>query len=187
MAILAHSGSRLSFRRGNSWIWTEITDKPINRQNAEVKQCPNCLVSCHRIRDTDKRMTCLNCKSNGGASCEFCWDCLHAWKGKGDNICGNPSCNYNSKLFQILAECPTKKLLGIECPSLRACPKCFRIIEHIKHCKHMTCKRCRHEFCFMCLEVHKWRSQSKELCQIAPRQTSGISEFNESKSKCVIM
>lgn len=153
----------------------------MNQQNAEVKQCPTCLVNCHRLLDTDKRVACLNCKSKGEANFEFCWHCLHEWNGSETNICGNSSCGDNSELLRILVECDTIYLLGKQCPSLRACPKCSLIIEHIKGCKHMTCKRCNYEFCFLCLKTHNWPSQSFKKCQVAPIQTPGIA-----KSKCVI-
>lgn len=163
----------------------------INRQSRQVKQCPNCFVSCHREQDENKRVICLNCNF------EFCWGCLHEWKGRGDDICGNPDCYYyESKLFKILAKCTTKELLGVKCPSSRACPNCFLIIEHIKDCKHMTCKSCRYEFCFMCLKTHNWLSQSYELCEVAPRQGSGLCEVSprqgsgisdSSESSCVII
>ncbi len=38
-------------------------------------------------------------------------------------------------------------------PSIRACPTCGKLIEHIgDKCKNIICTRCNVEFCFACLQ-----------------------------------
>lgn len=35
----------------------------------------------------------------------------------------------------------------------KECPKCFSTIEKNGGCNHMTCRKCKHEFCWMCMGV----------------------------------
>lgn len=62
-----------------------------------------------------------------------------------------------------------------QCPKYRACPNCGVCIEYAIDCKHMTCAKCNHEFCFLCLRTqaehtgnYNWRISEK--CPIAPIQ-----------------
>eukprot|EP00668_Euglena_longa_P024023 GGOE01030010.1.p1 GENE.GGOE01030010.1~~GGOE01030010.1.p1 ORF type:complete len:424 (-),score=59.64 GGOE01030010.1:322-1593(-) len=60
-------------------------------------------------------------------------------------------------------------------PLRRACPHCGIIIEYESECKHMTCTKCNHKFCFLCLQDQS--QHDKETwgigyqCPIAPIQT----------------
>ena len=66
---------------------------------------------------------------------------------------------------------------GLQVPSMRACPTCSTLIEHLDGCKETTCSQCDTTFCFVCLE--KWDPTTEDLdcgiedviCPIAPRQT----------------
>ncbi|XP_021343441.1 uncharacterized protein LOC110443510 [Mizuhopecten yessoensis] len=61
-------------------------------------------------------------------------------------------------------------------PSIRACPKCFQFIEHLKGCKTMTCS-CGNVFCFSCLKVGVGNSLACGSygtgCPVAPVQQIG--------------
>merc|ERR1711904_586935 len=37
----------------------------------------------------------------------------------------------------------------------RACPKCSVAIELVAGCSHMTCRLCKHQFCWLCLGDYK--------------------------------
>jgi hypothetical protein len=67
-------------------------------------------------------------------------------------------------------------LEGVKAPSIRACPSCGSLIEHGGQCKHMACKACSKEFCFVCLRIRDGRSWScgsyDTACSVAPRQTT---------------
>ena len=40
------------------------------------------------------------------------------------------------------------------------CPSCQTLIERDKGCSHMTCTRCKHQFCWICLEKHPQHNQA---------------------------
>ena len=75
---------------------------------------------------------------------------------------------------KILANCPTKLQIGFQMPTVRACPNCNCLIEHVEACKHMKCQLCKNEFCFLCLKLKidgKWQcGSSGHPCGLAPRQ-----------------
>jgi len=75
---------------------------------------------------------------------------------------------------QMLQNCPNKDVVGVYTPSLRACPFCGALVEHIEACKHMNCPACSKAFCFICLKKNEggWKCGSYNTkCTPAPRQT----------------
>jgi len=75
---------------------------------------------------------------------------------------------------QILYNCGNKDVVGVSTPSLRACPHCGALVQHIEACKHMNCPACKQNFCFICLKVPisgSWQCGSyNSKCSPAPRQ-----------------
>lgn len=57
----------------------------------------------------------------------------------------------------------------------KQCPKCFVNIEKKGGCMHMTCTKCKHEFCWICFG--NW---NKHECQPAEQQRAG--DFKEFQS-----
>ena len=76
---------------------------------------------------------------------------------------------------QMLQNCGNKDVVGVSTPSLRACPHCGALVQHIEACKHMNCPACKQNFCFICLKVPSsgsWQCGSYNAkCTPAPRQT----------------
>ena len=75
---------------------------------------------------------------------------------------------------QMLHSCPNKDVVGVSTPSIRACPFCGALVQHIEACKHMNCPACSKEFCFICLKKRegRWQCGSYDSkCTPAPRQT----------------
>ncbi|KAL0234769.1 hypothetical protein PCE1_001805 [Barthelona sp. PCE] len=63
-------------------------------------------------------------------------------------------------------------------PSIRVCPKCLTIFEHIEGCKSMRCHTCTHEFCFSCLAPSAACSHFGQ-CQVAPVQQFTLEHVQE--------
>ena len=86
----------------------------------------------------------------------LCWGCGVAWKDVSSPACGNKDCStsFRAQILSILRECPTKKI-GTQknVPSVRACVKCGQLINHWECCKHIECRECHTNFCFVCLKV----------------------------------
>jgi len=45
---------------------------------------------------------------------------------------------------------------------IKNCTKCHEMIEKNQGCKHMTCRNCKHEFCWLCFQ--NWRGHNESLC-----------------------
>ncbi|XP_068672190.1 uncharacterized protein [Montipora foliosa] len=142
-----------------------------------IQECPNCKSFVERINKKDVRLTCSFCQRKLHKDFQFCWHCLHGWVDISSTTkCGNVDCAGEDKRLKILRDCSKKVIVGVAgCPSLRACISCGMLIEHVKACKHMTC-RCGKEFCFICLNPKGrsgWKCGSyNEACEIAPVQTA---------------
>lgn len=143
----------------------------------DINQCPRCQSYCTRAQPNDNSVRCLLCSMKRNSNYHFCWLCLQDWKSfLGSSTCGNENCNDGVKLAQ-LRSCGKVKVqfINIEIVKLRACPKCGTIIEHAGGCKHMTCKACKTEFCFVCLRMNSQGSSScgsfNTKCAAEPVQT----------------
>ena len=55
-----------------------------------------------------------------------------------------------------------KRLFG---PNVKPCPNCKVVIEKNGGCNHMTCQKCRHEFCWMCFAP--WNTHPKDYYNCA--------------------
>eukprot|EP01084_Bolivina_argentea_P176895 306022_1 len=149
------------------------------RASPETKPCPTCGVDCERP-DSLKifRVNCTSC--SGG---DWCFICGGKWYGGGFTVCGNNKCN-SAYINITLRDCPLKETTygtdgkKVMVPEMRACPKCLAFIDHSDACKHMTCEKCSHEFCFSCLKPKvngAWTCSDgvnsvSEQCKVADRQ-----------------
>ena len=140
----------------------------------EIRECPGCGYFCRPQDNTKTRVYCKQCaKENRNA--EYCFYCSESWKNPlSKTNCGNPNCNPDAVLDYI-RKAPKKKMVGVECPSVRLCPNCGGRIEHKGGCKHMTCIFCESCFCFICLKTQlngSWQCGSYDSkCSPAPIQT----------------
>jgi len=99
-------------------------------------------------------VSCFKCKDpgHGPASCELMekWNELHT--SEGENV--------------TWIKANTKR-----------CPKCRVNIEKNKGCMHMTCRNCRHEFCWLC--KGDWQGHSR--CNKAPDVVRAENEANKAQ------
>lgn len=145
-------------------------------QSEDINQCPSCNSYCEREDPTNGCVKCILCSRKSKSNYHFCWHCLQTWKNNGNSSCGNPNCNDSEKLSLLKkSRKVTIKYVNIETFKLRACPKCGTLIEFEKECKHMQCRRCKVEFCFICLRMKcqgSWLCGSHATkCEVAPIQT----------------
>ena len=145
-------------------------------ESSNFNQCPRCQSYCTRIDPSKSSVICLVCSRKSRFT--FCWNCLKEWKRPSSTSnCGNVGCGDSEKLDQ-LRNCGKIKVgyTGIEIFKLRACPSCGTIIELARGCKHMQCKACKAEFCFVCLRKRingSWQCGSHNTrCVPAPLQTT---------------
>ena len=150
-------------------------------ESQDTQQCPGCQTYCQRIQTDSPQVICIVCTKKMKKNNIFCWSCLKSWNNPGSyQDCGNSDCK--SSKFQQLQNCKKKKFrdaLGkvIFTPEVRACPKCFTILEHKSGCNEMTCK-CGERFCFICLTktaegslICRGRTYETLTCTPAPVQT----------------
>ena len=149
---------------------------------SEMNACPRCgtFSRPYTCNAEDKQVICQNCTSRSGKPFKFCWTCLGEWKTCVNDTCGNPNCGSNKGLIEILKNCETKELNGVEVPCKRACPNCAMIIHHEDGCKHLTCRHCSYQFCFICLRKYPCVSCDFEPCDVAPLQTAETNFTNVS-------
>ena len=143
------------------------------RNGDNFRQCPGCEVYCEHIHKNNGRVRCHFCFKSGKLG-DFCWHCQKPWVNGGSaDRCNN--CN-DKEIIEELKTAPQKDVIGVKCPSRRLCPGCGTAIDHIRYCKHMTCKICKTEFCFICLRKKvegSWSCGSYNTkCSPAPVQES---------------
>jgi len=114
-------------------------------ESPALQFCPN--RSCDQVLQIPQGGTELDVQCNCG--CKFCVGCLdegHApvsclclrnWKGK----------DADDSMTATWLKANTKD-----------CPKCNSQIEKNGGCNHMTCKKCRYEFCWLCFK--DWRNHA---------------------------
>ena len=144
-------------------------------QSKDIKTCLNCQSHCMRQDPSNNSVCCLMCTKKQGSSYYFCWLCQQKWKNSfTSNHCGNDDCD--APMLALLQSCKKVKVtfIDIEVYELRACPNCGTLIEHGGECKHMHCKQCGTDFCFVCLRMKSqgsWQCGSYNTeCALAPIQ-----------------
>lgn len=148
-------------------------------QNSEITTCPGCGYFCTRADTAKFSMQCRICTRSKGRAYRFCFKCHREWKNGSDEVfCGNKDCQTaDQERARILRTCEEKDVVGVRCPSTRACPNegCGALIQHRADCKHMKCILCKTEFCFICLRRRTegtWQcGRYNTQCAPAPRQS----------------
>jgi len=123
------------------------------KQSIHVKWCPRpgCDKAVEYKKKGMKKVTCA-------CGYSFCFGCgqedhepapcdgVKDWLRK---------CNQESDIFKWLEEQKENK-------DVKNCTKCHIVIEKNQGCMHMTCKNCRHEFCWLCFQ--DWHGHDSTLC-----------------------
>eukprot|EP01084_Bolivina_argentea_P307183 530907_1 len=142
------------------------------QKHCNVQKCPKCnslyFKDEYNIKHQhDFKTKCICCDNNN----YFCFGCGQLW-GNDTHACDT---SFRTELIKILNNVSTKKIGDVDnVPCMRACPNCAQIITHTDACKHMCCKSCKKDFCFVCLKMKKngnWKcGSSSSRCDIHPIQ-----------------
>ncbi|XP_060710588.1 E3 ubiquitin-protein ligase RNF19B-like isoform X2 [Hemiscyllium ocellatum] len=136
-----------------------------NTQRASLlSKCPACSRLVQRLSMTELMVTCPLCPCSGGKDWRFCWDCLREWAGSPGDRCGNADCS-SLLLLRSCSVIQRPRSAVHQCPSVRPCPGCQRLLSHTGGCNNMVCPNCGCLFCYRCLRVSPWHSPS---CRIQP-------------------
>ncbi|KAI3376348.1 hypothetical protein L3Q82_016832 [Scortum barcoo] len=157
----------------------------------DVKACPGCKSLVMRADPYDLSVKCTVCTAERNKTYRFCWQCLREWKGPAprSDRCENEDCQNPLELLWTCPDIDFEDVRGVTgCPCIRACPTCGLVVEHNRaQCKNITCRRCKVEFCFVCLKLTEDCLGLPEECNeldlitsfyepcssgVAPRQTS---------------
>ena len=141
-----------------------------------VQLCPSCKMPIF-WESAERHVRCPDCKAH------FCWRCARKWLGSPGGLdCQNARCAQENVQIKQLLTCPTKKIQGRDCPTMRACPRCGLMIEHIDACMQMKCPTCDHRFCMICLRpTCQCPYKRNPDCGLAARQTTLPRNVKEEK------
>jgi ariadne-1 len=65
----------------------------------------------------------------------------------------------------------------------KECPKCYSTIEKNGGCNHMTCRKCKHEFCWMCMGVWSEHGTSWYNCNRFEEKSGSDARDAQAKSR----
>lgn len=157
----------------------KLSENPC-KKSPTIAECPECGSWCEPKNPARVDVVCVACAAKG-KTVIFCYKCCHlcTWERQSSRyVCKNQDCISNGERGKkkALQEAKMGNVIGVACPSIRACPNCFSLIEHTAYCKHMTCKNCSTDFCFLCLKIKPKDGQwpcgfAYGKCKVAPRQT----------------
>jgi len=119
-----------------------ILDSVLN-QMSDVRWCPKSGCGNAMIGDPNNLM--MVCSNPNCKFC-FCFKCKEEWH-------ADSSCEDYQKWKLENNEGEAKYAEWVK-QNARECPKCRAYIEKNGGCNHMTCKNCKHEFCWLCMGVY---------------------------------
>lgn len=118
--------------------------------NPDLRNCPN--EKCNKIMTISAIRQGLVAECTCGA--RICWLCKEA---------AHDPCSCENKAKWEEADI-NKVSDGVVNVVAKHCPKCNTIIQKDKGCNHITCGRCRHQFCWMCLADWKTHGGDNFFC-----------------------
>jgi ariadne-1 len=140
-----------------------------------LKWCPspNCVfaVDCKvKSRDLGRIVPTVNCDCGH----QFCFGCTL-------NDHQPAPCNLVKKwLKKCEDDSETANWISA---NTKECPRCHSTIEKNGGCNHMTCRKCRHEFCWMCMGVWSEHGTSWYNCNRFEEKSGHDARSEQAKSR----
>ncbi|CAM4926690.1 unnamed protein product [Rotaria socialis] len=126
-------------------IYAKIILNSYVENNPRARWCPGkncgCIINATSLTSAynyAQLITCDHCQTS------FCFQCAQSWH---DPIKCILLLQWNKKMFDDSVTVVWLKA------NTKSCPKCKVNIEKNGGCNHMTCRHCRHEFCWLCFET----------------------------------
>eukprot|EP01084_Bolivina_argentea_P042409 78190_1 len=162
---LAFAISHLSPDERNELV-SKMASHQFQRPDSMMSYCPNgkCQKFVFREDSTKSRVECGVCHKF------MCWKCKKEHKGKQDDHCGNDGCDSTAFITMLMSEAVMKEISGVQVTDRRICTNndCCAVNIHETACKHMTCAKCKHQYCHICLQ--NWKGHNNSLCKVAAEQ-----------------
>lgn len=117
------------------------------RSISKMKYCPN--PKCSRVfgLNVQGNVICLCCSTSQCMTCK--------------NSCHFPmTCKQAEYLETLMSKGVVKSVKNV---FIKQCPKCNVSIQKDQGCSHMTCSRCKHQFCWICLENFNSHTKCKTI------------------------
>ena len=126
-------------------------------ENPDYAFCPG--AGCDRVIKAPRRILDVSC----ACGAHFCFQCAkeaHEPAHCGDLAKWDKKNEGDGMTAQWLSE------------STKDCPKCHTAIEKNGGCNHMTCRKCKHEFCWLCFGNWRGHSACNRLAAAGPSKNA---------------
>ncbi|GAO18391.1 hypothetical protein UVI_02010020 [Ustilaginoidea virens] len=132
--------------------------------------CPNVIESSIKKKDLDRIVPSVECL----CGCRFCFGC--------PNSDHQPApCDLVKKwLKKCEDDSETANWISA---NTKECPKCSSTIEKNGGCNHMTCRKCKHEFCWMCMGLWSEHGTSWYNCNRYEEKSGSEARDAQAKSR----
>ncbi|KAI1325551.1 IBR domain-containing protein [Xylariaceae sp. FL0255] len=155
--------------------YRELLNRTFVEDKDSLKWCPapdctNALKCGIKKKDLDKVVPTVEC----GCGYRFCFGCI-----LGDH---QPApCELVKRWLKKCAD--DSETANWISANTKECPKCNSTIEKNGGCNHMTCRKCRHEFCWMCMGLWSEHGNSWYNCNRFEEKSGTEARDAQAKSR----
>ena len=176
---LQDMASTADFERYDAHIFQKAMEK---ESGSDYRQCahPNCTGGGWCSPETESFLTCPKCTQQTCIECNVIWHKGKTCAEHNEDI-RNQNENEDAELIKEAADRAATEAKSVEFieAEYKACPNknCGYRIEKNGGCDHMTCRKCRHQFCWICdadyMEISRHGNHAhKENCMYHSEQLS---------------
>ncbi|KAI0148603.1 IBR domain-containing protein [Xylariaceae sp. FL1272] len=155
--------------------YRELLNRTFVEDNDTLKWCPapdctNAVECAIKKKDLDKVVPTVVC----GCTHRFCFGCT-----LNDHL--PAPCELVRKWLKKCAD--DSETANWISANTKECPKCNSTIEKNGGCNHMTCRKCRHEFCWMCMGLWSEHGTSWYNCNRFEEKSGTDARDAQAKSR----